>query len=75
MSEKRSTVLLDHHLKQLKLPTMLREYASMAAACGAEGVDYATPNGGVKVKCTFSNLYSSVCKNKTCCADRTGFEI
>ena len=42
MSEKRSTVLLDHHLKQLKLPTMLREYASMAAACSAEGVDYAT---------------------------------
>jgi DNA replication protein DnaC len=42
MSEKRSTVLLDHHLKQLKLPTMLREYAPMAAACGKEGVDYAT---------------------------------
>jgi DNA replication protein DnaC len=42
MNEKRSTVLLDHHLKQLKLPTMLREYASIAAACGAEGVDYAT---------------------------------
>jgi DNA replication protein DnaC len=42
MSEKRSTVLLDHHLKQLKLPTMLREYASIAASCGNEGVDYAT---------------------------------
>ena len=42
MTEKRSTVLLDHYLKQLKLPTMLREYAPMAAACGKEGVDYAT---------------------------------
>ena len=37
-----SAVLLQHHLKQLKLPTMLREYASLAAACTQEKADYAT---------------------------------
>ena len=37
-----STVLLQHHLKQLKLPTILREYASVASACQTEKVDYAT---------------------------------
>ena len=37
MSEK-STVLLEHHLKELKLPTFLREYGKMAGLCAAEGV-------------------------------------
>ena len=36
------TVLLEHHLKQLKLPTVLRDYASMAATCTKEGCDYPT---------------------------------
>lgn len=36
-----STLLLEHHLKALKLPTMVREYASVAASCGAERCDYA----------------------------------
>lgn len=36
-----STLLLRHHLKALKLPTMLRDYAAVAAACGQERVDYA----------------------------------
>jgi DNA replication protein DnaC len=36
------TVLLEHHLKQLKLPTMLREYASVAASCSKERCDYPT---------------------------------
>ena len=36
----RSTVLLEHHLKELKLPTFLREYGKMAAQCAAEGVDH-----------------------------------
>ena len=36
-----STLLLRHHLKVLKLPTMLRDYAVVAAACGQERVDYA----------------------------------
>lgn len=35
------TVLLEHHLKQLRLPTMLKEYASLASACAQEGCDYA----------------------------------
>jgi len=35
-----STVLLQHHLKQLKLPTMLREYAALASACARDGRDY-----------------------------------
>ena len=39
MSNK-STLLLEHHLKELKLPTFLREYGKMAAQCTAEGVDH-----------------------------------
>jgi DNA replication protein DnaC len=34
------TVLLDHYLKQLKLPTILREYGSVAAVCTREGQDH-----------------------------------
>jgi len=37
-----STVLLEHHLKQLKLPTMLREYAAVAAGCSKDRCDYPT---------------------------------
>jgi DNA replication protein DnaC len=33
-------VLLEHHLKQLRLPTFLREYDKVARRCAAEGVDY-----------------------------------
>ena len=36
----RSTLLLEHHLKELKLPSFLREYGKMAALCAAEGVDH-----------------------------------
>jgi len=36
-----ATLLLEHHLKALKLPTMAREYGSVAASCGAERCDYA----------------------------------
>ncbi len=36
----RSTVLLEHHLKDLKLPTFLREYGKLAARCAAEGADH-----------------------------------
>jgi DNA replication protein DnaC len=42
MSEQKATVLLEHHLKALKLPTMLREYPPLAAACSQEKADYAT---------------------------------
>ena len=43
MSEKKKpTVLLEHHLKRLKLPTMLREYASMATVCRNDRSDYPT---------------------------------
>ena len=35
-----STVLLEHHLKELKLPTFLREYGKLAGQCADEGVDY-----------------------------------
>jgi DNA replication protein DnaC len=38
----KATVLLEHHLKQLKLPTMLREYASIAAVCTQDRSDYPT---------------------------------
>ena len=33
-------VLLEHHLKQLRLPTFLREYDKVTRQCAAEGVDY-----------------------------------
>ena len=36
----RSTVLLEHHLKELKLPTFLREYGKVAGQCAEEGVDH-----------------------------------
>ena len=39
----RSTLLLEHHLKELKLPSFLREYGKMAAQCAAEGV-WITPS-------------------------------
>jgi DNA replication protein DnaC len=43
MSEKdKPTVLLEHYLKKLKLPTMLREYAQMAAICQKDRSDYPT---------------------------------
>ena len=37
-----ATVLLEHHLKNLKLPAMRREYPAVAAACAQEKADYAT---------------------------------
>jgi hypothetical protein len=32
-------VLLAHHLRQLKLPTFLREYEKLAAEAAREGLD------------------------------------
>jgi len=34
-------ILLDHHLKKLRLPTFLREYGKVAGLCATEGVDHA----------------------------------
>jgi len=36
------TVLLEHYLKQLRLPTMQKEFASMASTCAQEDCDYQT---------------------------------
>ena len=36
----RSTVLLEHHLEELKLPTFLREYGKVAGRWAAEDVDH-----------------------------------
>ena len=36
----KSTLLLEHHLKELRLPTFLKEYRKLAAQCAAEGVDH-----------------------------------
>jgi len=41
MSKDPSTLLLEHHLKALKLPTILRDYVSVAAACTQEREGYA----------------------------------
>jgi DNA replication protein DnaC len=40
MSKDPSVLLLEHHLKALKLPTLLRDYASLAAVCAQERSDY-----------------------------------
>ena len=40
MAAKRPTVLLDHYLKQLKLPSMLREYKAVAQACAKDDQDH-----------------------------------
>ncbi len=40
MSKDPSVLLLEHHLKALKLPTLLRDYASVAAVCAQERSDY-----------------------------------
>ena len=40
MSKDPSTLLLEHHLKVLKLPTFVRDYASVATACAQERCDY-----------------------------------
>ena len=36
----RSTLLLEHHLKELRLPTFLREYRKLAIQCAQEGSDH-----------------------------------
>jgi DNA replication protein DnaC len=43
MSDKgKPTILLEHHLKKLKLPTMLREYQSLAVVCRDDRSDFPT---------------------------------
>jgi len=43
MTEKdKPTVLLEYYLKKLRLPTMLREYASMASICQKDRTDFPT---------------------------------
>lgn len=42
MSTTKPTLLLEHHLKELKLPTILREYAAVAGVCSSERADYPT---------------------------------
>jgi len=39
---RKSTVLLEHHLKQLRLPTVLKDYALVAQSCSREKCDYPT---------------------------------
>ena len=42
MTASKSTLLLEHHLKQLKLPTMHRDYQAIGSACSKDNADYAT---------------------------------
>ena len=43
MNEKdKPTVLLEFYLKKLRLPTMLREYASLAVVCREDRSDFPT---------------------------------
>jgi len=39
-NERKSTVLLEHHLKQLKLPTMLKEYPLLAKSCWIQAAKF-----------------------------------
>ena len=41
MSEQKTSLLLKHYLKKLKLPTILREYSAIAVACRKDKHDYA----------------------------------
>jgi hypothetical protein len=36
----KSTLLLEYYLKELKLPTMLKEYAGVAAVCRKDRSDF-----------------------------------
>ncbi len=40
MSKRKSTILLEHCLKQLKLPTIHRDYAAVASICSRENVSF-----------------------------------
>jgi DNA replication protein DnaC len=40
MASKKPTVLLDHYLKQLRMPTMLREYQTTAQTCAKENKNH-----------------------------------
>ena len=42
MSKNPAMLLLEHHLKELKLPTFLRDYDSVGAVCSQERCDYPT---------------------------------
>ena len=42
MSDAKPTLLLEHYLKQLKLPSFLREHEKLAAVCQQERADYQT---------------------------------
>ena len=42
MTKDKPTVLLEHYLKRLKLPTFLREHEKMAIICRQEEADYRT---------------------------------
>ncbi len=42
MTAASSKVLLEHYLKTLKLPSIMREHRKIAAVCQAEGADYST---------------------------------
>ncbi len=42
MSDTKATLLLEHYLKQLKLPSILREHEKMAVVCETERADYQT---------------------------------
>lgn len=39
-SDEAPEILLRHHLKKLKLPTVLREHEKIARQCAAEGLDH-----------------------------------
>lgn len=46
-------LLLQHHLKKLRLPTVLREYEKLARQCAADNVDHVRYLGNPAGKAVF----------------------
>ena len=64
-------VLLEHHLKTLRLPTILNEYDKVARQCAAEQVDY--PCCAIwDLQCESDRLESVQCVVPSCCTFHAG---
>ena len=43
-------ILLDHRLKSLRLPTVLREYSKLAKQAAAEGLDHPSSTKSAEIR-------------------------
>ena len=56
-------LLLEHHLKELRLPTILREYDKVARQCSDESVDYPRYLAIRSFKCSISRSRDCSCSS------------